>query len=756
MKKIFVLYFCTFNFLFASAQIEQKHILVLHSYNKSMSWVQNIDKAINDTLQPDNNNYVMYTEYMDTKRFFSKEYLKNLKNSYQLKYKNIKFDLILSSDNNAYDFLRKNRDELFGDVPVSFCGVNFFKSSDLNGLTNFTGAEEIFDAKSTIETALKLYPKAKDIFIINDYLTTGKAWKKTIKEQLKGIDRNIRYSQNSTIEELQGTLTKLDKNTIVLLGVYFKDKEGKYFTYEKIGELIATSSNVPVFCLLEFNLGKGVVGGNVIGGYYQGIAQSKIAQKILNGTSVKDLPVQTKGSTKYVFDYNGLVKYNMDLSSIPKDAKILNKPVSFYQMHKTVIIISLIVISVLTTVIILLLINIKKRKETENLLKKSQAEIININENLEEKIKEKTKEQTLLLSLFDKGDSVLFKWNNDEHWSVAYVSQSVGRLLGYTPKEFLDGDIVYANCIDKTDLKTVIEEVETGSNSAKNYFKHKPYRLVTKDGNVKWVLDYTIIIRDDEGNITHYIGYIADITQEKEAEKLIAEQSKLVAMGEMIGNIAHQWRQPLSVISTAATGMVMQKEHNLLTDEKFIKTCDSINDNAQYLSKTIDDFRDFIKGERKIVEFQLYDNIESFLHLVEGSIKNNDLKIIKDIEDKLLRGYPNELNQCFINIFNNSKDALKAKKGDRLIFISTKIEDDKINIVFKDNAGGIPEDILPKIFEPYFTTKHQSQGTGLGLSMTYNLITNGMNGTITANNITYQYDDKNYAGIEFVITLPFS
>jgi signal transduction histidine kinase len=244
---------------------------------------------------------------------------------------------------------------------------------------------------------------------------------------------------------------------------------------------------------------------------------------------------------------------------------------------------------------------------------------------------------------------------------------------------------------------------------------------------------------------------------ELDKQQLLAQQSKMASMGEMIGNIAHQWRQPLSVISTGATGLKISKEYNTLTDENFIEICDSINDNAQYLSKTIDDFRDFVKGERKLEEFNLSDDIESFLHLVEGTIKSNNIHLIQNLQnDIIINGYSNELIQCFINIFNNAKDALKEVNTQRYYFISTFIKDDNVIIVFRDNAGGIPENVLPQIFEPYFTTKHKSKGTGLGLSMSYKLIEEGMNGTIEADNVTYEYNDKNYTGAEFVIKLPLN
>jgi len=239
-----------------------------------------------------------------------------------------------------------------------------------------------------------------------------------------------------------------------------------------------------------------------------------------------------------------------------------------------------------------------------------------------------------------------------------------------------------------------------------------------------------------------------------ENQKILMDQSKLASMGEMIANIAHQWRQPLSVISTSATGIMMQKEFGTLDDEKLLKSCKSINDNAQYLSKTIDDFKNFIQGDAKKEPFSIKENIEHLLSLIDSSLKQNRIELILDIEDCIIDGYPNELNQCLINIINNAKDALLSISEDqRFIFLSTKVENNTLHIKIKDNANGIPNDIINKIFEPYFTTKHQSQGTGLGLSMAYKLITNQFNGKISVKNETFTYNDKLYTGACFTISL---
>jgi PAS domain S-box-containing protein len=247
---------------------------------------------------------------------------------------------------------------------------------------------------------------------------------------------------------------------------------------------------------------------------------------------------------------------------------------------------------------------------------------------------------------------------------------------------------------------------------------------------------------------------IIDISKLKQLEA----QSKLASMGEMIANIAHQWRQPLSIISTAATGMKMQKTMHVLKDDQFENYCDVINDNAQYLSQTIDDFRNFIKGDHEPIKFSLKNDTDSFIKIVDTTIKNHNIQLILDLDEDIhIQGYPNELIQCFINIFNNAKDAFiqnEISQHERYIFICQKIVNNNLVISFRDNAVGIPKDVLPKVFEPYFTTKHQSQGTGLGLHMAYNIIVNHMDGKIEVENVNYTFDKKSHIGAKFTITLP--
>ncbi|MBI3873513.1 MAG: HAMP domain-containing histidine kinase, partial [Arcobacter sp.] len=171
-----------------------------------------------------------------------------------------------------------------------------------------------------------------------------------------------------------------------------------------------------------------------------------------------------------------------------------------------------------------------------------------------------------------------------------------------------------------------------------------------------------------------------------------------------------------------------------------------------YLSQTIDDFRNFIKGGDAKTLLNISLLFERTLSIIRPNLKSNYIEIVSDISKELsINGYENELMQAFINIINNSKDALVENKelGDKYIFIEAKLVNDKCEIIIKDNGGGIMQSAINRIFEPYFTTKHQSQGTGLGLSMTYKIITEKHEGAITASNVSYKYNEKEYVGACF-------
>jgi len=317
------------------------------------------------------------------------------------------------------------------------------------------------------------------------------------------------------------------------------------------------------------------------------------------------------------------------------------------------------------------------------------------------------------------------------------------KITGFTREELLTKSckgLTIEDDKEKTDtiLSTILRD---------GYIENFEKSCLVKDDRIV-TINMTISMMPDG---KRFLIFAKDMTQ----TKLLESQSKLASMGEMIGNIAHQWRQPLSVINIIASALLFKAETKTLKEDGVIPKMKTIMEQASYLSKTIDDFRNFIKATDEKSTLNLASVIDKTLTIVKPTLSHSYIKPILDLDATLtIEGFENGLIQSFINIINNSKDAISeniVQTSERYIFITLHKVEDRIELIFKDNAGGIKQEVIDRIFEPYFTTKHKSIGTGIGLSMTYSIITQRHNATIKALNETYDYEGKTYTGACFIV-----
>jgi C4-dicarboxylate-specific signal transduction histidine kinase len=288
--------------------------------------------------------------------------------------------------------------------------------------------------------------------------------------------------------------------------------------------------------------------------------------------------------------------------------------------------------------------------------------------------------------------------------------------------------------------------------------KHQEYANRLNELNLSLedkVLEKTIQLQELNNSLENKIEI--EVSQNRQKDKILSDQSRFAALGEMIGNIAHQWRQPLSAISTATGNAKIENMLGITSKESLDDTFNRIDEYTQYLSDTIDDFRNYFKQDKKKKAYFVDDVIKTALSISKGSL--NDIRIIEenvDFKVKLI-GYPSELMQVVINIFNNAKEILTEKElAKKYLLISMSKTPSHIIIKICDNAGGIPKDVLPSIFDPYFTTKHKSQGTGIGLYMSKEMIEKHMKGSLNASNRSFYVDGTEYVGACFAIALPYS
>ncbi len=309
---------------------------------------------------------------------------------------------------------------------------------------------------------------------------------------------------------------------------------------------------------------------------------------------------------------------------------------------------------------------------------------------------------------------------------------------------FTEEELYSKTCLEMTPVsqrgkvKEILKRVvETGE--AENFEKS----CIIKDGKTI-TINISLTLLPDKKRL---LATTKDMTK----FKLMESQAKLASMGEMIGNIAHQWRQPLSIITTSVSAIEVKLDmQGHVSDEEILKCTQNVINQANYLSSTIDDFRNFLKDEQSQRKISIISTIKKTLTMVEPTLVNNYITPVLNLQDDIeILGNENEFVQSFINIINNAKDAIKENLSiseERYIFISTKYVNGGLEISFKDNGGGIEDSIRNRIFEPYFTTKHQSVGTGIGLSMVHNILVERYKASIDALNVEYLYNSKTHKG----------
>jgi len=241
-----------------------------------------------------------------------------------------------------------------------------------------------------------------------------------------------------------------------------------------------------------------------------------------------------------------------------------------------------------------------------------------------------------------------------------------------------------------------------------------------------------------------------EVIKNNRKDRMMLQQTKLAQMGEMISMIAHQWRQPLSAISTLSQTIHLKASMGTLDSETAIRLSDTITDSSMHLSQTIDDFREFFKPRKEKSETSYREIVEGVLNIMETSIVTKNIDIRKDIQcQETFNSYPNEIKQVLLNLLKNAQDALlEAKVEEPYILIRTYRKHEKHILEVWDNAGGIPETLKSRIFEPYFSTKEKKDGTGLGLYMSKTIIEEHCNGILSVRN--------SMDGAVFCVELPAS
>ncbi len=528
-KIILSLILLLFSFLFAGIHLSvaAKHhtpkILILHSYHRSLSWVESIEKGITREFKKNKAKAEFRFEYMDTKRIDRPDYLLSLFDMYKIKFKDIKFDLVICSDNNALNFLLLHHDVLFSGIPVVFCGINNFSDDMLSGRHLFTGVVEDVDFKSTIDVALKLSPNTRKIILYGDDSPTYHANKALMDKFIFQYKNRVKFQfkNNFNLEQILQDTRKLKPGTLIMLISTVRTKNGDLVSYVESSEMIESVSHVPIYGVWDFFLGHGIVGGKLTSGSAQGEAAADIALQILNGKQPADIPVVKTSPNRYMFDNNQLKKFHFDSSMLPENSIIINKPPSFYLKNIKLIVSTIGILLGLIFVIFILVFNIRGRKQLEKKLIESKKKYKSIFDNAVEGIFQSTPAGILIA-----------------------VNPAFARIHGYSSPEDIISSIndmekqLFVNPGDRHRYVKLLQD--------KGVVEHFEFKACRKDNSHIWVSVCARAVYDKNGNVICFEGNVTDITKRKQSEKQIArlatvvEQSgEEVVITDLKGNIEY-------------------------------------------------------------------------------------------------------------------------------------------------------------------------------------------------------------------------
>jgi len=703
-----------FNHLSAADDIrtnETENILLLTSYHQGDIWTDSVVRGITDVLSKDVS-IEIYTEHMDFRRRPDLASSGLLDRYILKKYKNEKIDLIIVSDDAALDLMIKLRPEYFPDIPMVFCGINDFKKESIQGQTGIVGVNEALMIDSTLDLALKLLPKTKQIYgIATDLTMVGRRNLEEYRKSTYQTSNRVELIEllNITTEDAPAVLSNLPENSVLLDLSGINSPEGRQISRIQTMELMASSSNLPVFTLWTSSLGKGgALGGVVVDGYEQGQKAGDLASRILNGEDPESMLLVTASPNITMLDYIQLKHFKLTQRKLPPESVIINKPSTFYQLYKKYIwLFSFLACFLIMLILMLLILYLNKRKT---------AHVLALQERKFRTFFEHVPDYVLVLE--QRHDDVY----------IADLNEAACSFHGYKREELLNKPLAY---LDKNlfQLGSILADLGQKEEIERNHYEVVHMR---KDGSTFPV--ETTVKKVEVNGVNFLFSIERDLTKQKaveyernELEKQLRQKHKMEAIGVLTGGIAHNFNNSLNIIIGNFELAALKNTNPQI--KQFLNNGIDAAFKASDLIKQLMSFSH--SNEKKFSLIDLSGEVEKSLSLFSSTIPSS-IQVITNIKsecrDKYILADSYSIHEVLLNLCNNATQAM-GEKGTLTVSLeivsktltgngmsALKLSDECFRLSVTDTGCGMSEEIMERIFDPFFTTKDVGTGTGIGLS----------------------------------------
>ncbi len=665
-----------------TAVLHPQHIFILHSYHQEYPWTKKQNEGFVGSLS-DQNNYIISTEYLDTKRIaFDAKYQEFFADYLQKKYDNYSPDIVFCTDDNALSFLRYFKPILFPQSPVVFSGVNNLDIEQDLDRSQYTGVLEHKEIALNIELLRKILPQSSEIIFLGDNSSTHQAIKQNIKEVISEKFPDIPYSfiENSHLSYLVDALERKNKGIVFLTTIGgVLDNQGSVLPLPEIISSFAGAGEFTIISMEDAYLEEGVLGGYVTNGFFQGKAAALLANKILRGFFPASMPLTKDNQNVYMFNYPELKRKSIAVSQLPPESIILNQPQTFYEQYKYQIISALFLVLLQTIVIVILMMNINQRRRAQRGLKEARDE-------LEQKVKDRTAELEKELTLRHEVEKERGKLLAER--LHAQKLESVGRLAA-----------------------GIAHEINTPA---------------------------------------QYIGSNIQFMQEafEDTRRLVAKLLELLeaAKEEVVS----------SMLVEDIERLLEEVDWEYLSEE-IPQTIEQSQDGVKRVTSIVLAMKEFSHpGGKEKTPANLNRIIETTV-----TVARNEWNYVASVETDLDSDLPpvpvltDEIGQVILNLLVNATHAIASKVGENgeggkgVISIATACHDGWAEVRIADSGTGIPEEARERIFDPFFTTKSVGKGTGQGLAIAYDVVTQKHRGTLA-------FETEQGKGTTFIIRLPLN